>query len=1074
MTAVSRARIFFFAAFVFLAALPDFLTLSLLPNFRVKLMQKLDLCTTQSSCTQLTVIFFSTLDTVFGVASIYFGPKIGEWTDTHGRKRVLSAFAIVNFLAAANLAVMAGYVLNDKGWEQYDTTSAGTTGSPLPGQLYQEPGRIPPTRSWQESLAVPDSQSWPDPVQQLQELQVGHDDLERLSSAEISGGLSGAARERSNSAAFPFLLPALSIAARSASIAGAHEKWRIPQQRASSASLEAAQDDSGRGSSGFSTTSYGSFFNFSDDVILYLCFFFYASFLAFFNAVGAVYGFFGMAPVQATLVDLSTGGAGAEKDSQRGRELQGDQQDQNSVSLSLGSPVDDDYLPSGTSNLMLVDGKRVADVRQRPSRHGKANYPESDEENADDVLVVKTSTFSFPMEEKDHGLVPAQQQQSKTSSEEHAENYSASGSSSSGYDTAAELDEDELAYNSFESSTSLERRRSKSKDTSSPGEADHEADDDEDALDYSIAEDTVTRVSSSWEASTADVVRRKEQKGTFSPPATTSAVSSRRQVVAAGSAAEKEQGSLGIAADPSSGSAVSVVESGSPGLGSGASAPGVVLGRKKASGDVDDEAQETKRKQDAILTRNFNAFFVLLTVSISVGPSLGVFVVDHTTGDLTFLLKINAMLALAAVLVGYRTLPDDRPSRVEDSSAALVLVDTSGSVSVEVDPSEVRHAGSSPGSHTGGADATSATTSAGGSSTSARSSLLTTSLQTSSYEVDDLEFSTTSSARTSSALPEDAEVPFGGVEVVSTGAAVPPAAANFSSPSASSVASSSSAAAARWSARARARGVGAGARAALLLASFRKQTQKIYTELVTQPLLDFNHIILYAALIRAILSCSSQGVQEQAIYYLQEFAHLKPKDTAIMFFAVGLSGAVVSAIIAVFLPTDMKKGGDSSSSRSEQSRTPSTPSSSAGATAAGETTSRTSSPSRSRFSLSLTFSNRKIIRVGLFLNFLHMCILTSLYYVPSFPLAMVAEVLVGVSFPAVACLSSMVGTHAPKDQIGRAQGFVQSAGQVGRIMGPVMFALLYAVFRKEGLPQLPYAFGAVMVFCAFLVSWRKL
>eukprot|EP00392_Amoebophrya_sp_AT5.2_P016156 g16401.t1 len=180
---------------------------------------------------------------------------------------------------------------------------------------------------------------------------------------------------------------------------------------------------------------------------------------------------------------------------------------------------------------------------------------------------------------------------------------------------------------------------------------------------------------------------------------------------------------------------------------------------------------------------------------------------------------------------------------------------------------------------------------------------------------------------------------------------------------------------------------------------------------ISPSAITFPKAIRYAAYIRCILSFSSQGIQEQVLYYLQQVANLQPRDTATLFFAVGLSGALVSGGLAVV----------------------------------------------SR----------------LFLNFVHMVILCLLYYLPSFALALTAEIAVGVSFPAVACLSSIVGKAAPRDQIGRAQGFVQSFAQLGRIFGPVAFAGVYAVGSAVALPAyLPYALGAMCSLAAFGVALK--
>jgi MFS family permease len=71
----------------------------------------------------------------------------------------------------------------------------------------------------------------------------------------------------------------------------------------------------------------------------------------------------------------------------------------------------------------------------------------------------------------------------------------------------------------------------------------------------------------------------------------------------------------------------------------------------------------------------------------------------------------------------------------------------------------------------------------------------------------------------------------------------------------------------------------------------------------------------------------------------------------------------------------------------------------------------------------------------------------------------------GVAQPS---LSSLVSLAAPPDRVGLVLGFFQSAGSLGRIVGPPIAGLL---FDHLG-PHAPFYFGALVLCGTLLAGWR--
>ncbi|CAD7939996.1 unnamed protein product [Amoebophrya sp. A25] len=1070
-------RLYLFIFFVTLAALPDFLTLSLLPNLRTDAIAHVFGCSSHSSCVQHTVLFFSALDTVFSFLSLWVAPMVGRITDKRGRRGVLLFFLLMNFLNAGNLALLGERVSSSSGVGNVLGGTALVSSSSLMLRGPPTTALLGPRWMITQQVLEDDATEW----------QKWLDESERTPSrtTSSSSGLTSTSLRQYEQQ------QQVQQDQEHSSDGEEYNQLYISQngdhdlvERGLSHELHKnVRSSGGEEPSGEPPT--GAF-------VTLLLFVFYCSFTAFFNMVGAVYGFFGMAPVQAMLVDLSdeksrlssSDATNATKNSM----FQGDDQEPPVLVLQGRRLVEleENLTDRGTLVIRESEVDRMfsscdsSGSPQQPQREhstgtSRTSTPEQQDKedldySSDDMIpdeetaVVNANSIALQMsredfleEQTDNFEENAFELFSRSDEESFAtvksdEEQEEGGSAGSGVEDDEQQVVDESAHaqprRKIENSAPVQRVAGDNSFHIPPADIDDENEDTSAAAtkNFAIASSelwikassprgepkssrvVVCGTGAADDAGTVEKMMKVNTTlslGTISTSssstasiATTSILSTPGGAPTTSSLSTSTGGGVGVLTDRGGFLSSSYLREDEASTGGGFQLQGEGGGRghqdvypSTASSSVSAPAApppttstttpgaSTTQDRGATLTQSFNIFVALLSLSISFGPAIGVYLSSVSGDGVVFLLKVNTALAALALLLGFATLPRKGETTAHYSATSSTAINTnSASARDEVDQI----------------------------------------VEDGDFEIIDnidmIPVVAASSSSTSSASSDSGESmgPFPPIQVGEQMEEQEPGLENEdqdvvelgtppSSPSSSSL----------WhrgwgrlfgSTIAIARRSRSGLDRFVRFVRFRSPVQEWKG---VSRILKHSPIIFYAALLRFVLSVASTGLQEQALYYLQEVGHLKPSDTSILFFFVGISGAIVSSLVAVF-PSIAKR----------------------------------------------IFA---IIRIGTFLNALHYFIFVLLYFFPSMWIACLAEIAVGVSFPAVGCLSSLVALAAKPSEVGRAQAAVQSAGQAGRILGPALFASVFFYAKRHGIPLcLPYLVGAIMMLFGVVITVFRL
>jgi MFS family permease len=65
-------------------------------------------------------------------------------------------------------------------------------------------------------------------------------------------------------------------------------------------------------------------------------------------------------------------------------------------------------------------------------------------------------------------------------------------------------------------------------------------------------------------------------------------------------------------------------------------------------------------------------------------------------------------------------------------------------------------------------------------------------------------------------------------------------------------------------------------------------------------------------------------------------------------------------------------------------------------------------------------------------------------------------------------LNSLISRRAGAEEQGEVMGLAQSIGSLSRVLGPIIAGALFEAFGRNS----PFFWGAALVGCALLVSWR--
>jgi len=116
--------------------------------------------------------------------------------------------------------------------------------------------------------------------------------------------------------------------------------------------------------------------------------------------------------------------------------------------------------------------------------------------------------------------------------------------------------------------------------------------------------------------------------------------------------------------------------------------------------------------------------------------------------------------------------------------------------------------------------------------------------------------------------------------------------------------------------------------------------------------------------------------------------------------------------------------------------------------------------------LSRRFGEEKLMQSGLALIALGLLLLP---FASTLPPLIVAVTGLSIGMGAMQpSLNSLISRRAAAEEQGEVMGLAQSVGSLSRVLGPIIAGALFEAFGRNS----PYLWGAALVGCALLVSWR--